>query len=142
LSWAAGVARRPEASIMGSMAMNRVIPKRVPDYIALFPKGTRQLLRKMRATIKAAAPGAREKISYGIPAFTLEGNLVHFAGYGKHIGFYPGAGAVAAFKKEISQYESAKGSVQFPLDRPLPLALISRIVSFRVKQNLAKSKKK
>ena len=94
----------------------------------------------MRRTIKKAAPRAQEKISYGIPAFTLNGMLVWFAAFRHHIGFYPGAGAIAAFKRELSAYESAKGSVQFPHDAPLPLALVTRIVKFRVKQNLSKNK--
>ena len=96
----------------------------------------------MRLTIRKAAPQARETISYGIPAFTLNGLLVWFAAHKTHIGFYPRASAIAAFKKDLSAYKGAKGSVQFPFDEPLPLLLVSRIVKFRVKQNLSKSKKK
>ena len=88
----------------------------------------------MRLTIKKAAPKAKEAISYGIPAFALNGNLVWFAAFKNHIGFYPGAAAIATFTNELSAYKGAKGSVQFPLDEPLPLALVSWIVKFRVKQ--------
>ena len=121
--------------------MKRKTPKDFDGYADGFPREVQQLLRKMRLTIEKAAPQAQEKISYGIPAFTLNGMLVWFAAFKGHIGFYPGAGAVATFKKELSGYKSAKGSVQFPLDQPLPLALVTRIVKFRVKQNLAKKKK-
>jgi uncharacterized protein YdhG (YjbR/CyaY superfamily) len=123
------------------MAMNKNVPANINAYTRGFPVEVRQLLEKMRLTIRKAAPGAREKISYGIPAFELNGNLVSYAGYKKHIGFYPGAGAVAAFQKELSAYKKAKGTVQFPLDKPLPLGLVSRIVKFRVKQNLSRKKK-
>jgi uncharacterized protein YdhG (YjbR/CyaY superfamily) len=120
------------------MAMTKKTPKNFADYVDRFPKDVQQLLRKMRLTIKKAAPQAKETISYGIPAFTLNGMLVWFAAFQSHIGFYPGASAIAAFKKELSAYKGAKGSVQFPFDEPLPLALVSRIVKFRVKQNLDK----
>jgi uncharacterized protein YdhG (YjbR/CyaY superfamily) len=123
------------------MAMNRKTPKDFADYADRFPGEVRQLLGKMRRTIRKAAPKATEKISYGMPAFALNGMLVWFAGFKRHIGFYPGAGAVATFKRELSAYKGAKGSVQFPHDKPLPLALVSRIVKFRVKQNLSKKKK-
>ena len=124
------------------MAMSKKIPKNFDDYADRFPKEVQPLLRKMRLTIRKAAPEARETISYGIPAFTLNGLLVWFAAHKTHIGFYPRASAIAAFKKELSAYKGAKGSVQFPFDEPLPLPLVSRIVKFRVKQNLSKSKKK
>jgi len=122
--------------------MNKKIPKNTDDYVDRFPKGVQLLLKKMRLTIQKAAPEADEKISYGIPTFTLNGNLVHFAAYKSHIGFYPGAAAITAFKKELSAYKGAKGSVQFRLDEPLPLALVSRIVKFRVKQSSSRKKKK
>src|SRR5262245_42701116 len=93
----------------------------IDEYVARLPKDVQSLLKKMRATIRKAAPKADEKISYGIPTFALEGNLVHFAGYSNHIGFYPGADGIAAFKKQLAGYKRAKGSVQFPLDEPLPL---------------------
>jgi len=122
--------------------MNKKIPQDIDDYVGRFPKEVRQLLTQMRRTTRRAAPKAKEKISYGIPAFTLNGNLIYFAAFKNHIGFYPGAAAVAACKRELSVYKGAKGSVQFPLDQPLPLALVARIVKFRVKQNSSKKKKK
>ena len=124
------------------MAMTTKTPKNIDDYVDRFPKEVQGLLRKMRLTIKKAAPQAKETISYGIPAFSLNGLLVWFAAFKTHIGFYPRASAIAAFKKELSAYKGAKGSVQFPFDEPLPLALVSRVVKFRVKENLNKRKKK
>lgn len=113
-------------------------PKTIDEYIRRFPKPTQVLLEKVRATIRKAAPKAEEAISYQIPTFKLNGNLVHFAAYNKHIGFYPGASGIAAFAKEFEGYKFAKGSVQFPLDKPIPYDLISRIVAYRVQQNLQK----
>jgi uncharacterized protein YdhG (YjbR/CyaY superfamily) len=124
------------------MAMTKKTSKNFNEYADRFPKEVQQLLQKMRRTIKKAAPQAKETISYGIPAFTLNGMLVWFAAFQNHIGFYPRASAIAAFKKELSAFKGAKGSVQFRFDEPLPLALVSRIVKFRVKQNLSKQKKK
>lgn len=118
--------------------MNKNVPKNTDDYIDRFPKEVQQLLKKMRMTIKKAAPEAKETISYGMPAFTLEGMLVWFAAHKGHIGFYPKASGISAFKKELAGYKQAKGSVQFPLDKPLPVALVTRIVRFRVKESLAK----
>lgn len=112
----------------------------VDAYIAEFPQDVQRLLAQMRETIKLAAPKAEETISYAIPTFKLNGNLVHFAGYANHVGFYPGAGGIAAFAGELSAYKTSKGTVQFPLDRPLPLTLVTKIVKFRVKQNLEKKK--
>ncbi|HWN44251.1 MAG TPA: DUF1801 domain-containing protein [Thermoanaerobaculia bacterium] len=109
--------------------------------MAEFPPETRKVLEELRALIKASAPGATEKISYAIPTFHLNGNLVHFAGYEKHIGFYPGTSGIQAFKEDLKPYKSAKGSVQFPLDQPLPTNLIRRIVEFRVKENTGKASK-
>jgi uncharacterized protein YdhG (YjbR/CyaY superfamily) len=118
----------------------------VDGYIADFPDEIQQILEKIRKTIRKAAPDAEETISYQIPAFSLKGNLVHFAAYKKHIGFYPGSRAIGKFKKELSAYEQSKGTVRFPLDKPIAFALISKIVKFRVKENLqraaAKGKKK
>ncbi|WP_316794822.1 iron chaperone [Pedobacter agri] len=114
----------------------------IEKYIADFPLETQEKLQLVRKTIKEAGPEATEKISYAIPTFDLYGNLVHFAGYQNHIGFYPGNGGIETFKAEISEYKSAKGSVQFPLNKPLPLDLISRITKFRVIQNLEKAKLK
>jgi uncharacterized protein YdhG (YjbR/CyaY superfamily) len=96
----------------------------------------------VRTTIKAAAPNAKEKISYQMPTFDLNGNLVHFAAFKNHIGFYPTPSGIEKFKKELSVYEGAKGSVKFPLDKPIPYALIRKIVLFRVKENLAKAETK
>ncbi len=118
--------------------MDKKIPRTIDDYIQRFPKEVQQLLEKMRATINKAAPEAAEKISYGIPTFTLHGNLVHFAAYKTHIGFYPSPSAITAFEKELTAYKRAKGSVQFPLNEPLPLALVRRIVKFRAKESSGK----
>jgi uncharacterized protein YdhG (YjbR/CyaY superfamily) len=108
-------------------------PADLDDYINGFPPEVRTLLKKMRLTIGKAASNAVETISYGVPAFTLHGKkLVWFAAYKSHIGFYPGAAAIAAFKKELSQYKTGKGSVQFPFKDPFPLDLVSAIVKFRL----------
>jgi len=118
----------------------------IDEYIAGFPKDVQGILKKIRVTIRKAAPDAKETISYQIPTFTLKGNLVHFAAWKNHIGFYPTSSGIKKFKKELSAYDGAKGSVQFPFDKPIPFGLISRIVNFRVKENLkraeAKGKKK
>ena len=118
----------------------------IDEYIAAFPKETQRILKEMRATIKAAAPEAEEKISYQMPTFFLKGNLVHFAAFKNHIGFYPTPSGVEAFKDELSVYEGAKGSVQFPIEKPMPLKLITRIVKYRMAVNLKnaelKAKKK
>jgi len=124
------------------MANSQKTPKDFNDYSDRFPKDVQQRLQKLRLTVKKAAPQAKEKISYGIPAFTLNGMLVWFAAFKNHIGFYPRTSAIAAFKKELSAYKGAKGSVQFPFDKPLPLTLIGRMVKFRVKENLSKAKQK
>ncbi|MBK8464623.1 MAG: DUF1801 domain-containing protein [Chloracidobacterium sp.] len=113
----------------------------VDDYISGFPPRTQALLKEVRETIRKAAPNAEEYISYAMPAFKHNGMLVYFAGYARHIGFYPGAGGIAEFVDEIAQYKHAKGSVQFPLDRPLPLRLITKIVKFRVKENAERKRK-
>jgi uncharacterized protein YdhG (YjbR/CyaY superfamily) len=107
----------------------------IDEYIRTFPPEVQARLQKMRQTIRKAAPQAMEAISYQMPTFKLHGrNLVHFAGYKRHIGFYPVPSGVAAFKKELAPYVQGKGSVQFPLDRPLPYELVKRIVAFRVKE--------
>jgi uncharacterized protein YdhG (YjbR/CyaY superfamily) len=113
----------------------------IDQYIDAFPKDIQKALQQMRTAIRKAAPEAEETISYAIPTFKLNGNLVHFAAFKNHIGFYPAPSGIEAFKDELSDYEGAKGSVQFPLDKPLPLALITRIVKFRVKDNLSKKVK-
>jgi len=114
----------------------------IDEYIATFPAEIQAKLEEMRATIRAAAPEATEKISYQMPTFYLNGNLVHFAAFKSHIGFYPVPSGIEAFREELSQFKGAKGSVQFPYDQPLPLNLVTRIVKFRVDENLKKMKKK
>ncbi len=111
----------------------------VDTYISSFPKATRVLLYSVREAIRQVAPNADEAIKYGIPTFVLHGNLVHFAAFKNHIGFYPGPSGILKFKKELSIYKSAKGSVQFPIDEPIPISLITTIVRFRVKENLKNS---
>jgi uncharacterized protein YdhG (YjbR/CyaY superfamily) len=126
--------------------MEQVQATNIDEYIASFPKNVQKLLKEMRSTIKKAAPGSQETIKYAMPCFVLNGNLVYFAGYKNHIGFYSAPTSSNAFKKELSAYKIGKGSVQFPLDKPLPLDLITRMVKFKVQQNasraLAKTKKK
>jgi uncharacterized protein YdhG (YjbR/CyaY superfamily) len=114
----------------------------VDEYISAFPEGVQKILNELRTVIKKTAPEATEKMSYGIPTFILNGNLVHFAGWKEHIGFYPAPDGIEAFKEELARYKGAKGSIQFPLDEPIPFPLIRKIVKFRVKQNLEKKKKK
>jgi uncharacterized protein YdhG (YjbR/CyaY superfamily) len=110
-------------------------PTSIDEYISSFPEEIQKPLRLMRDTIKNEAPQASEKISYRMPTFYLNGNLVHFAAFKKHIGLYPGASGVAAFEGELGAYEHSKGAIRFPLDQALPLALIRRIVRFRVAEN-------
>ena len=112
--------------------------KNIDEYISGFPGEVRIFLQQIRATIKEAAPDAEETIKYGIPTFTLKGNLVHFAAFKNHIGFYPAPTGLEAFKDELSDYKQGKGSVQFPLDQPMPLNLVRRIVKYRVAQNATK----
>ncbi|HSQ34781.1 MAG TPA: DUF1801 domain-containing protein [Candidatus Binatia bacterium] len=112
----------------------------IDAYITTFPKEVQTMLNELRNAINAVAPDAGETIRYGIPTFTLNGNLVHFAAYKKHIGFYPTSSGIRAFKKELSPYKTSRGTVQFPIDKPLPLALIKKIVRFRVAENLEKHK--
>lgn len=119
-----------------------IVPKNVDEYIRSFPGEIQTSLNKMRETIKRSAPGAEEMISYGMPAYKYHGVLVYFAGYKNHIGFYATPTGHEAFKKELSAYKEGKGSVQFPLDKPLPAGLVGRIVKFRVKENLEKEKSK
>ena len=126
--------------------MNKTPPQNIDEYISLFPKDVQIILEKVRVVIKKAAPAAQETINYQMPTFTLHGNLVHFAAFKNHIGFYPTPSGIENFKKELSVYEGAKGSVRFPLDKPIPYALIGKIVKFRVKEATekaaAKSRKK
>ncbi len=121
------------------MKANQAVPQTIDEYIAGFPKDVQEILQHVRQTIREAAPDAQEKISYKMPTFTLKGNLVYFAAFKNHIGFYPIPSGIEEFKEELSAYEQGKGSVQFPLDKPIPYDLISRIVKFRVKENLAKA---
>ncbi len=111
--------------------------KNTDDYIATFPKNVQSILQELRQTIRDAAPEAEEIISYQMPAFKLNGILVWFAAFKNHIGFFPKTSAIEAFKNELSPYEVSKGTIRFPLDKPIPLDLVKRIVQYRVKQNLA-----
>ena len=117
------------------MEKTKVIPETVDQYIAAFPADVKKRMQQLRKTIKAGAPNADELISYQMPGYKYFGMLVYFAAYKNHIGFYPGAGGLLEFYKELSSFKSAKGSVQFPHDRPIPYDMISKIVKFRVKQN-------
>ncbi len=114
----------------------------IDEYIAMFPADIQEKLQEIRRTIKAAAPEATEKISYQMPTFYLNGNLVHYAAFKNHIGFYPAPSGIEEFKEELAVYQSSKGAVRLPLDKPLPLDLVSRIVKYRVSENLKKSQVK
>jgi uncharacterized protein YdhG (YjbR/CyaY superfamily) len=116
--------------------------KNMDEYINTFPDDVQRILNELRQAIKETAPEAQETINYQIPTFTLNGNLVHFAAFKDHIGFYPTPSGMEAFKKELASYKGAKGSVQFPIDQPLPLPLIRRIVEYRVKENSERKQKK
>lgn len=118
--------------------MNTAV-KNVDEYLALQPAETFAKLEKLRQTIKKAAPEAEEVISYGMPAYKFHGMLVYFAGYKNHIGFYPTSSGIKAFEKEISAFENSKGTVRFPIEKPLPVGLITKIVKYRVKENLQKA---
>ncbi|MEK4142956.1 DUF1801 domain-containing protein [Paenibacillus sp. FSL L8-0333] len=120
------------------MDESKIIYESIGAYISGFSLEVQEILNTLRKVIKEAAPEAEEKISYQMPTFALHGNLVHFAAYPKHIGFYPTPSGINAFKDELSGYKGAKGSVQFPIDKPMPYELISKIVTFRVTENLKK----
>lgn len=107
----------------------------IDTYISDYPKNIQSQLKSLREIVRKAAPNAEETIKYGIPTFVLNGNLVHFGGFKNHIGFYPTPSGIKAFKKELSVYKNTKGSVHFPIDKPLPLTLITKIVTFRIKEN-------
>jgi uncharacterized protein YdhG (YjbR/CyaY superfamily) len=124
------------------MQANQKPAETMDEYIAGFPKDIQIVLKKIRATIRKAAPDAEEAIKYQIPTFVQNGNLVHFAAYKHHIGFYPTSKAIVKFKKELAPYEQSKGTIRFPLDRPIPLGLIGRIAKSRVQDNLMKAKAK
>lgn len=117
-------------------------PLNVDEYIAGFPLPVQKRLNTLRDAVIKTAPDAQEVISYGMPAYKQNGMLLYFAAHKNHIGFYPMGSGIEAFKEEITEYKSAKGSVQFPMDKPLPLALIKRIVKFRVEKNKEKLKSK
>ena len=114
-------------------------PSTIDEYILGFPREVQKKLSELRATIRRAAPDAVEKIAYRMPTFFQEKNLVHFAAYAHHIGFYPAASGIAAFKDELTGYVTSKGAVQFPIEKPLPLELVTRIVEFRVAENETKA---
>ena len=114
----------------------------IDEYIAGFPPDVQAILQQIRTTIREAAPDAQEKISYQMPTFALKGNLVHFAAYENHIGFYPAPTGIEAFSEELAVYQTGKGTLRFPLDEPMPFDLIRRIVAFRVQENLGKAAKK
>ena len=118
-------------------------PTSIDEYIAGFPKATQKPLEQIRQTVRKAAPGAEETISYSMPTFTLKGRyLIYFAGFKNHIGFYPAPTGIEEFEKELSGYKTGRGSVQFPLDKPMPLDLVRRIVKFRIRENLGRAKRK
>ena len=124
------------------MRTGQPVPKTIDEYIAGFPQDIQAILEEIRTTIRKAAPEAEEAIAYQMPTFRLKGNLVHFAAFKKHIGFYPTPTGTETFRKELSVYEGGKGSVKFPLDKPIPYSLIRKIVKFRVKENLQRAEAK
>jgi uncharacterized protein YdhG (YjbR/CyaY superfamily) len=121
------------------MKTDQTPPKTIDDYIAGFPPDVRVILQKLRATIRKTAPAAEEAIKYRLPTFVLHGNLVHFGAFKKHIGFYATPTGNKQFRQELSAYQGAKGSVQFPLNKPIPYGLVSKMVKFRVQENLERS---
>jgi len=124
------------------MEGNKIIPESIDQYIMQFPPEIQEILEMLRKVIKESAPDAREKISYQMPTFDLHGNLVHFAAFKNHIGFYPAPSGIEAFKEVLSEYKGAKGSIQFPIGKPLPYQLVSKIVKFRVAENIDKAEEK
>jgi uncharacterized protein YdhG (YjbR/CyaY superfamily) len=116
--------------------------KTVDEYISTFPAGTKKILQQVRTTIKAAAPQAEDVISYNMPASKLNGILVYYAAYEKHIGFYPTASGIKVFEDQLGDYKFSKGAIQFPIDKPMPVDLITKIVKFRVKETWEKEKAK
>jgi len=111
------------------------VPTNIDEYIAGFPPDVQKLLRKIRMTIRKAAPEAKEAIKYRIPTFTLNGNLIHFAAFNHHIGLYPTPSGIKEFEKELAAYDGAKGTIRFPFDEPIPYDLIAKIVKFRVQRD-------
>lgn len=124
------------------MDKEKNVPQNIDEYIAVLPEEVRDLMQAVRKVIHEAAPEATETMNYAIPTFDLSGNLVHFAAFKNHIGFYPTPSGMDAFKEELSAYKGSKGSVQFPLNQPIPYDLITKIVKFRVQENLEKASKK
>src|SRR3954447_10269749 len=124
------------------MEDNKVKFNSIDEYIGLYPSEIQDILTTLRKVIKESAPEATEKISYQMPTFALHGNLVHFAAYKNHIGFYPSPSGIAAFIHKLSKYKTSKGAVQFPIDKPLPYELISEIVEFRITENIKKAEGK
>jgi uncharacterized protein YdhG (YjbR/CyaY superfamily) len=122
------------------MATPKKVFRTIDDYIAAFPKNVQRILEELRQAIRDSAPKAEEAISYQIPTFKLNGNLVHFAAFKNHIGFYPTPSAIEAFKGELSDYEVSKGTVRFSMNKPIPFDLVRKMVSYRVKENLGKKK--
>lgn len=116
------------------------VVKTIDEYIEGLPKGVQRILSELRFTIEKAAPGATEKISYRMPTFYYNGNLVHFAAFERHIGFYPTPSGIVEFQDELKKYHTSRGAIQFPIDEPLPLELVTRIVKFRVEQNAERKK--
>jgi uncharacterized protein YdhG (YjbR/CyaY superfamily) len=113
----------------------------IDQYIAAYPAHVQDILQKVRKVVAKAAPDATEKIGYGIPTFVYKGNLVHFAAYARHIGFYPGSAGIETFKKDLAGYKTSKGAVQFPLDKPIPYDLIEKITVYRYEENTSKLRK-
>jgi uncharacterized protein YdhG (YjbR/CyaY superfamily) len=124
------------------MKSKTLIPKDIDEYVAAFPPNVQKILQKLRSAIKDAAPGSTEAISYQMPTFRLNGNLVHFAAYKNHIGFYPGPSGIIAFYDELSAYDLSKGTIRFSIDEELPYDLVIRIVKYRANENLAKPQRK
>lgn len=123
------------------MTPEKARPKSITEYIDAAPKDARKKLREMRACVRAAAPGAKESLKWGMPAFSYRRILVTFAAFKHHIGFYPTPSAVRAFAHDLSKFATAKGSIQFPLENPLPLSLIRKITAFRVRESIEKDGK-
>jgi uncharacterized protein YdhG (YjbR/CyaY superfamily) len=124
------------------MEENKITYATIDEYILQFPLEVREILNSLRRVIKESAPEAQEKISWQMPTYVLHGNLVHFAAHKNHIGFYPGPSGIETFKNELSEYKNSKGAVQFPIGKPMPYELVSRIVKFRVAENTEEKLKK
>jgi uncharacterized protein YdhG (YjbR/CyaY superfamily) len=133
--WIDSIIKNLETGRSPEMVKKRKPPQNIDEYISGFPGEVQKILQKVRSTIKSAAPDSEEAMKYGIPTFVFNGNLVHFGAFKEHIGFYPTPSGIKKFKEELSAYESAKGSVKFPLDKSPPYGLIRRIVKYRVKES-------